>query len=80
MKFKVCVNNLDLHGHFKKKGIHQEFSQNENLICEFFPETEDIICQDDFELEEFHCLGYCYWCQLGPIAIVNDNLLTKNKN
>jgi uncharacterized protein YuzB (UPF0349 family) len=67
MKVKICVNNVDLHVQPRKENdyIDQLLKEFKNTIC------------NEYELEEHHCLGYCYWCQLGPMALVNDHFVVK---
>lgn len=66
MKIRLCTNNLDLHGDFSE------------AICvvDDGAQAPTVHPPTDYELQEVHCLGYCYWCQLGPIALVNNKLLT----
>jgi uncharacterized protein YuzB (UPF0349 family) len=68
MSIKMCVSNLDLFaGECAKKAAEGLLSRK---------------CSDKVtvpEIEEVHCLGYCYWCPQRLMALV-DGILVRDYN
>lgn len=70
MRIKFCVSNLDLHAGpgDEKKWIEQmEGRLNASE-------------QDQVEVEELHCLGYCYLCQNEPFALAENRCIIISKS
>jgi NADH:ubiquinone oxidoreductase subunit E len=69
MNIKMCVTNLDL---FSTTG------DDKYVLKQLLPDQRNAIEEEEFALEEVHCLGSCYLCQCGPTAFVDDRLIHKD--
>ncbi|NOU93992.1 DUF1450 domain-containing protein [Paenibacillus sp. LMG 31456] len=80
MNIKMCVSNLDL---FAGESVEQAAEGLLGGKCSgkvMGNYEKNYKATINGNVEEVHCLGYCYWCPQSLMALVDGTLVRDYKN